>query len=177
MSHINTGVGEIDHTASAYIIRTDQGEPKIMLHMHKKLGMLIQFGGHIELNETPWQAIKHELAEESGYELSQLQILQPRGAITKIKESDLHPVPAINDTHRFDDNHRHSDRGYAFITDQEPQHSPDEGESTDIRLFTLEQLEQIPQDQIPSSVRSVGMYLLEICLVEWEPIPTSKFSS
>ncbi len=32
----------------------------------------MQVGGHIELDETPWQAVEHELREESGYTLAEL---------------------------------------------------------------------------------------------------------
>jgi len=53
MSHIHTNPGEHDQTVSAFIIRTDTAEPELLLHVHKKLGVLLQPGGHIELNETP----------------------------------------------------------------------------------------------------------------------------
>ena len=66
MAHIHTQPGQHDHTASAYIIRTDLDTPRIMLHLHRKIGKYLQFGGHVELNETPWQAVVHELREESG---------------------------------------------------------------------------------------------------------------
>jgi len=63
MAHIHTQPGQHDHTASAYIVRTDFDEPKIMLHLHRKIGKYLQFGGHVELHETPWQAVVHELRE------------------------------------------------------------------------------------------------------------------
>src|SRR3954465_16018556 len=93
MPHIHTEPGQHDHTVSAYIFRTDFSEPKVMLHLHKKHGTYMQFGGHIELNENPWQAITHELREEAGYELDELFILQPhqrlmhlsRGAIAHLQ--------------------------------------------------------------------------------------------
>jgi 8-oxo-dGTP pyrophosphatase MutT (NUDIX family) len=78
MSHIHKKPGQHDHTASTFLFRTDFSEPKVMLHFHQKLGSYMQFGGHVELNETPWQTVIHELREESGYDIDQLQILQPK---------------------------------------------------------------------------------------------------
>src|SRR5690349_16040516 len=91
MSHIHTEFGQHDHTVSAYVIRTDFEEPKLMLHLHRKFGRYAQFGGHIELNETPWQAIAHELEEESGYMLDNVQILQPSKRLSSVVSAVVHP--------------------------------------------------------------------------------------
>ncbi len=53
MAHIHTQPGQHDHTASAYIFRVDFDEPKLVLHLHRKINKYLQFGGHIELHETP----------------------------------------------------------------------------------------------------------------------------
>ena len=84
MPHIHTAPVEHVFTASAYIIRLDQKEPMLLLHKHKKLHVFLQFGGHIEPHETPWEAITHELLEESGYELGQLELLQPTSRIKQV---------------------------------------------------------------------------------------------
>lgn len=78
MAHIHTNPGEHDLTASAFIVRDDFEEPRLLLHMHKKLHILLQPGGHVELNENPWQAIEHELREETGYTFDELEVLQPK---------------------------------------------------------------------------------------------------
>lgn len=64
MSHIHSGNNQHDLTVTAYIVRIDTPEPQALLHLHKKLGVLLPVGGHVELSETPWQAIAHELEEE-----------------------------------------------------------------------------------------------------------------
>jgi len=64
MAHIHTAPNQHDHTVTAYIIRIDKDEPRALLHMHKKLNVLLPVGGHIELDETPWAAMAHELEEE-----------------------------------------------------------------------------------------------------------------
>lgn len=65
MSHIHPGHGQHDICVSAYIVLLGD-ESKMLLHKHRKLGTLLQFGGHVELDETPWQAVLREIMEESG---------------------------------------------------------------------------------------------------------------
>ena len=76
MAHIHTEPGQHDHTVSVYLVLLDGKTPEILLHLHKKYRRLMQFGGHVELNEDPWQAIIHELEEETRYVISELKILQ-----------------------------------------------------------------------------------------------------
>jgi ADP-ribose pyrophosphatase YjhB (NUDIX family) len=46
-------------TASAIVV----GEEGVLLHLHKKLGMWLQPGGHIEAGEAPWDAAAREVLE------------------------------------------------------------------------------------------------------------------
>lgn len=101
MPHIHTEPGQHDQTASAFIIRTDTPEPAVLFHMHKKVHILLQPGGHIELHETPWQAVLHEIHEETGYELSQLTILQPQQRIRTLSGAVNHPMLINQNTHLF----------------------------------------------------------------------------
>lgn len=172
MSHIHTKVGQYDQTVSAYIVRLDGDEPKLMLHLHKLLGKLLQFGGHIELNETPWNAMIHELREEVGYDIRQLQILQPQVRITNLTAGILHPYPVIQTSHSFSEIHNHTDTGYAFVTKEAPKYDIGEGESKDIRLFTAEEIAKLRDDQIPVNVRETCLFVLDVCLKEWEKVPT-----
>ena len=72
MPHIHNKPGQHDICVSGYIVKITEGdEPRIILHKHRKLKMLLQFGGHVELDETPWQAVLREIAEESGYDKNQ----------------------------------------------------------------------------------------------------------
>lgn len=177
MPHIHTHSGEHDATASAYIVRTDTPEPTLMLHRHKKLGAWLQFGGHIEPKENPWQAIAHELREESGYEMSQLMVLQPKHSIRRMSAVALHPIPIIPFTHKFPGlDHYHNDGGYGFVTDQEPLDQPQKGESNVFACFTVEQLKQIPNNEIPLNLVETGEYLLTIALKHYEQIPASEWS-
>ncbi len=172
MPHIHTEPGHHDQTASAIIVRTDGSEPRVMLHRHKKLGLYLQFGGHIELDETPWQAIAHELEEESGYTLGQLNILQPPDRLKDLPSNDLHPYPICQITHRFSDIHNHTDTMYGFITDQEPSKTIAEGESTDIKLFSKAELKDFQANDIQPDIAATALFVLDVALSKWDILKT-----
>ncbi len=178
MSHIHTKPGQHDQTASAFIVRPDFDEPKVMIHMHKKLGMLIQFGGHVELHETPWQAVTHELREESGYEMRQLKLLQPKDRIKTSSSVVFHPYPLSHQTHKFGDlDHYHTDICYGFVASEPPHNPPADGESNDIRLLTRKELLGLTADQIPENVKANFLFVLDHCLHNWERVPAQQFDN
>lgn len=172
MPHLHTNPGEHDHTASIFVFRIDGDEPQAMLHWHRKLHSYAQFGGHIELTEHPLQTIIHELREESGYAPEQISILQPAGHITKLSDSVLHPQPVLYATHKVGDlDHFHTDTSFAAVTHEPPQHQPDDGESTDIQLFTRQQIIDIPAGKIIENVREIVLYMFDHTLPNWKPTP------
>ncbi|MDK7741804.1 NUDIX hydrolase [Helcobacillus massiliensis] len=64
--------GPLHFTASAIVI--DASGEHIALHLHRKVGAWLQFGGHIDDGETSFeQAARREAAEESG--LRDLQVV------------------------------------------------------------------------------------------------------
>jgi len=176
MAHIHTDPGQHDLTVSAFIIRTDLGEPAVLLHRHRILNKWLQFGGHVELNENPWQAIAHELAEESGYELKTLKLLQPPGSQLHLEKTVSHPLPAQLSTHPFGDlDHRHIDIAYAFVADQPPQHEVGEGESQTLQAFTAKQLTALGEDEVAPGVCEISLHILEEYLPNWQQVPTTEW--
>lgn len=175
MPHIHTEPGQHDFTASAFIIRTDGNEPYAMVHMHKILAKYMQFGGHVELNETPWQTISHEVKEEAGYDFSQLTLLQPEDRIQQQKGVILHPSPVCMNTHAFPGEHNHTDIGYAFMADHEPSNAPDEGESLDIILISKSELKAMPDDKMSPNVRDTFLYIMDTCLSSWEKVSVDSY--
>lgn len=179
MPHIHTQPGQHDLTVSAYIIRTDGKQPRAMMHVHRKLGLILQFGGHVELDETPWQAILHELVEETGYQPEQLQLLQPKNRLTMSDPNSntvVHPYPVTVQTHPFGDKpHRHTDISYAFVTSEEPRNAPHEGEATNFIFFTAEELATSTDPKLLQDNRDIFGFVFQHCLPEWERVALSEF--
>jgi 8-oxo-dGTP pyrophosphatase MutT (NUDIX family)/N-acetylglutamate synthase-like GNAT family acetyltransferase len=105
-------------TASAIIV----GVRGVVLHKHKRLGLWLQPGGHIDPGEAPWQAAVREAQEETG--LPVVPLAGPtRPALVHV---DVHPGPR---------GHTHLDLRYVLVADDvEP--APGAGESQDVRWFS-----------------------------------------
>ena len=134
MAHIHD---LFDFTVSAYILHPS--EPKICLHLHKKLAVWLQPGGHVELNEDPLQALEHELLEEVGfssqdYEFAKLYD-QPHPRYAKTL-----PLPFHTEVHEFaDSGHKHIDSSY-LIKAKIDSFNPKEGESKQVEWFSLDEI-------------------------------------
>ena len=50
----------------SYFILVDQEQNKVLLTDHKKSGLWLPAGGHVELNEHPKETVKREILEELG---------------------------------------------------------------------------------------------------------------
>jgi 8-oxo-dGTP diphosphatase len=178
MPHIHTEPDQHDLTASAYVIRLDYSSPSVMLHLHKKLHVYLQFGGHVELNENPWQAIIHELSEESGYNIGQLKVLQPAKRLSKLPLANLHPHPITIQTHKFPEiDHYHTDIAFVLVTSEPPNNPVKDGESSKFKLFNLNDLNKASSKDLPIDVKETCIYVLTECLKSWKPISVDEFNS
>lgn len=175
MPHIHTEAGQIDHTVTAYIVRLDGDEPRTLLHMHRKLHKLLPVGGHIELHETPWAAVAHELEEESGYTLKQLHVMQPKLRITYGQDIIIHPQPLLVNTHAITADHYHTDMCYLFTTTSEPAGEVSDGESTDLRWLSREEVSNLEQDDIWHNTRATILSAFDSFLLDWEAVPATDF--
>lgn len=140
MPHLNTGPGEYDLTASALILRELDGRLHLLVHRHRKLGLLMQPGGHVERAEDPWAAVAHELREEAGYDLGQLLLLQPPHRIDDAPGIAVLPQPLCVDVHPIGADHFHTDLVYAFVATSDPAGAPGEDESQELRWLAVEAL-------------------------------------
>ena len=111
-------------TGSALI----EGPRGILLLRHKRLGILVQPGGHIEPGESPWEAARREAEEETGLELRFVggRASRPPGAAVALAHLDVH------DGGR---GHTHLDLRYVLepVGGEIPR--PPVGESQDVRWF------------------------------------------
>jgi 8-oxo-dGTP pyrophosphatase MutT (NUDIX family) len=145
MPHIHVGPDQHDITVSAWIVLRENDEWKCLVHFHRKMEKLMQIGGHIELNETPWQSIAHELVEESGYNLSELEVLLHTADRPVARDYITHPVPFMMNTHNVGNEHFHSDLSYGFIARDKPANRVAAGESADLRWLTISEIEALAE--------------------------------
>lgn len=178
MPHIHTDYGQHDLTTTAFIIRLEGDRTYGLLHRHKRLGMLLPVGGHVELHETPWAAVIHKLAEESGYEIDQLDVSQPSDRIKHMDDVKTHPVPLFLQTHEFkkDAGHYHIDVGFLFVTDEFPSHAPEDGESAELLWLTNEQI-QARKAEMPADIAQIFDFCFTTALASWERVSPRTFQA
>ena len=178
MPHIHTEPGQHDLTTTAFIIRTDGNEPRGLLHAHKKLGLLLPVGGHVELQENPWAAVIHEIEEESGYDISQLDVLQPEDRITAMTGTKVHPVPLFLQTHKFkaDSNHFHVDVGFCLVTEQTPRSLPADGESQQLLWMTQSEIAAHHAD-MPADIGEIFDFGFDVALKNWQRVKPDTFDA
>ncbi|NLE97885.1 MAG: NUDIX domain-containing protein [Propionibacterium sp.] len=173
MAHLHTGPNGHDLTASAFIFRERDDDVEVLVHLHRKLGLLLQPGGHVEHDENPWQALEHELREETGYALDQLLVLQPLPPLVGLVHDNLHPTPALLNTHEIGTGHFHTDLCFALVADDAPRHAIAEGESLDLRWLSVDELAAAPEAP-PDVVAEVRM-LVERVVPTWHRIPAGAW--
>lgn len=124
-------------TASAFVLSPDRRD-LVLIH-HKKLGIWVQPGGHVELtDEDLLGAARREVMEEVG--LSELESIstQPSSSLFDV---DIHLIPA----RKTDPAHEHFDVRFAFVAKtRELVHSE---EIADLRWVPLNAVEQMGTDE------------------------------
>lgn len=111
-------------TGSALIV----GPRGVILHKHKRLGIWMQPGGHVDANETPAEAAVREAAEETGLSIEL--------ADETLIHVDVHPGPK---------DHTHLDLRYLCTS---PDHDPlpPPGESQQCFWFSWEAAIEMADD-------------------------------
>ncbi|MFZ9394130.1 MAG: NUDIX hydrolase [Ilumatobacteraceae bacterium] len=109
--------GPVHITASGILV-SDAGD-KVALHLHKRLGMWLQPGGHIEPGESPADGALREATEEIGVAVRH----ERDGGL--LFHLDVHPGPK---------GHTHLDLRYLLRAPETPPR-PAAGESTEAAWF------------------------------------------
>lgn len=144
-----------DFTASVYILK----ERKVLLLKHKKSGMWLQPGGHIERNEMPYETALREVKEETGFEVTLIDL----GDKNEYEEEaeDL-PNPFKVNAHKIREGHWHCD--FAFLAEvegkKEASHSH---EHEGIKWFSSEELKneefEMPENVRKAALEAIGMFI------------------
>lgn len=100
------------HVTASAIVVDDAG--RVLLHLHRRIGVWLQPGGHVDPGEQPRDAVLREVREETG--LTPTHLLEP-------------PVPIHVDAHDGGRGHRHYDLRYLVTVPDGRSPAPPEGES------------------------------------------------
>jgi len=120
-------------TGSAIVV----GRRGVVLHLHKRMNLWLQPGGHLDPGETPWDAALRETREETG-----LPVRLRDGRLCHV---DVHDAPR---------GHLHPDLRYVVeAEDVDP--SPPPGESQEVRWFTWDEAIGMADAGLAGALRSL----------------------
>ena len=95
-----------DFTVAVFVLHNDH----VILHPHRKLGIWLPPGGHIEPNELPDEAARREVAEEAGIAV---ELVGPRGIDNDYPNQPVQLVrPEGIQLERIGPDHQHIDLIY-----------------------------------------------------------------
>ncbi len=156
MPHIHTGEGQFDFTVAGYLVHKN----KTLLIKHKYLPIWTPPAGHIELNQTPIDALFTEIREETGIDASHLKLIETQSHTKDFKrgQATALPLPFDLEYHPIIDGHQHVNLAYIVKTDTDNV-EPGSGESNTFRWFTAKELHSFKDTN--DSILSSALYALE----------------
>jgi 8-oxo-dGTP pyrophosphatase MutT (NUDIX family) len=139
-----------DHhvTASAFVV-SSRG---VILHRHKRLGIWVQPGGHIDYDESAPQAALRETYEETGLRVRHL-------TPPLLFHVDVHPGPR---------GHTHYDLRYVLLAaPAEP--NPLVGESRQVYWFSFEGARERCEKPLAAALEKLGRWYAASDVKDYEP--------
>ena len=130
-------------TGSAVVV----GPAGVLLHLHKRLGMWLQPGGHLEPGETPWVAARREAEEETGL------AFEPWPSTPPLVHLDVHPGGG---------GHIHLDLRYLLVVTGDDTPRPAAGESQEVRWFPWADASRRADPGLAALLEKGPPYLLEM---------------
>jgi 8-oxo-dGTP pyrophosphatase MutT (NUDIX family) len=115
----------------------------VLLHRHKKLGIWLQPGGHLEPSETPWDAARREAMEETGLEF------EPWSSVPPLLHLDVHAGGG---------GHTHLDLRYLLTVSGEETPRPPEGESPLVQWFSWDSALDVADPGLSGLLRWMRLY-------------------
>jgi 8-oxo-dGTP pyrophosphatase MutT (NUDIX family) len=125
------------HVTGSAIVLDDDG--RVLLHRHKRLGIWLQPGGHVDAGEQPWEGARRETLEETGADAS-----HPAGS-PRLIHVDVHEGPR---------GHVHLDLRYLLRADGGAPLRPAAGESPHVSWFEAEEASLLGDGSLAAAIAS-----------------------
>lgn len=126
-------------TASAIVMSETHGSDQVVLHKHKRLGLWLQPGGHVDIGELISDAAVREAQEETGLRVRHVT------DVPIFVHVDVHPGPR---------GHTHLDVRYLLLAPHETPH-PVEGESPDVAWFSYADALEMADEALVGALRAM----------------------
>ncbi len=127
-------------TGSAIVL---DGTGRTLLHHHKRLGLWLQPGGHLDVGEHPHEAALREAREETGLPLAHAQ---------------AEPVLVHVDVHEGGRGHLHLDTRYLLLGDPGAPFAPAPGESTELAWVPVADIDAWGDASVGDAVRAADRW-------------------
>lgn len=158
MGHIHSN-SEYDFTVSAVIVHNS----KVLMLFHRKLQLWLEPAGHVELTETPIEALYREVQEETGLSGEHLTLISPHTANQNFERDDVNkgePTPFDVESHPVGgEGHRHVDFGYILASDTD-KIVIEEDAAEQLQWMTLGEIERL--SPMPKIIYSRARYALQL---------------
>ena len=142
-----------DFTATTLVVHNG----RVLLHPHRKLGLVLPLGGHVEADELPDDAALREVFEESGLEV-ELVHSEPVWPLSDVRQL-ARPVAVLLED--IEPGHQHIDLIYV-ATLREPGREdghPAGNGSEQLLWLAADELDRV---EMPANVRALARYALEL---------------
>lgn len=131
------------HVTGSAIVRG--GTDRVLLHRHKRLGIWLQPGGHLEPGEAPWDAALRETFEETGVDAGH------PGGRPQLVHVDVHEGPR---------GHVHLDLRYLLHADEGGALAPASGESPDVSWHDRDSATRVGDDSLLAAIAAAWTHAL-----------------
>lgn len=138
-------------TATTIIVH----KKKALLHLHKKLGIWLPVGGHIDRDELPHIAALREIKEESGLN-AKLYNSDKQIEMGNVKQLFRPMYILLEDINQF---HQHIDFIYYATVDSDILNSQD-GETDNLKWFAPEEIKTI--EGAPENVKVLSLEAISL---------------